>query len=210
MNRYTVPKDVQNIYYVLCPYETTLFKCVSFPRRLRNVELVNDEYTGLSYRGLSVFVHLGRGWYSRQQRRVESYVDISISKELTASIVGAVVGGDAFLRNVGTYHLVHATSDQRRNICHLEILGWHLLTAFWFVCSFDVRGKPLSQARHWSAPEVFGNRAYFRTVSEPAQLVVEDIRLRDEGVYRCRVDFRNTPTRSFRYNLTVIGKYKAR
>ncbi|KDR10051.1 hypothetical protein L798_00313, partial [Zootermopsis nevadensis] len=72
------------------------------------------------------------------------------------------------------------------------------------VCSFDVRGKPLSQARHWSAPEVFGNRAYFRTVSEPAQLVVEDIRLRDEGVYRCRVDFRNTPTRSFRYNLTVI------
>ncbi|XP_069700710.1 neural cell adhesion molecule 2-like [Periplaneta americana] len=69
---------------------------------------------------------------------------------------------------------------------------------------FDVRGKPLSQARHWSAPEVFGSRAYFRTVSEPAQLVVEDIRRHDEGVYRCRVDFRNTPTRSFRYNLTVI------
>ncbi|XP_023711739.1 nephrin isoform X2 [Cryptotermes secundus] len=82
---------------------------------------------------------------------------------------------------------------------------------FWFrddagipLYSFDVRGKPLSQARHWSAPEVFGSRAFFRTLSEPAQLVVEDIRLHDEGVYRCRVDFRNTPTRSFRYNLTVI------
>jgi hypothetical protein len=75
-----------------------------------------------------------------------------------------------------------------------------------FVSSFDVRGKPLSQARHWSAPEVFGSRAFFRTLSEPAQLVVEDIRLHDEGVYRCRVDFRNTPTRSFRYNLTVIGE----
>ncbi|XP_049820104.1 neural cell adhesion molecule 2, partial [Aethina tumida] len=82
---------------------------------------------------------------------------------------------------------------------------------FWFqqgsgypIYSFDVRGKPLSQARHWSAPEVFGSRAYFRTVSEPAQLVVEDVRRHDEGVYRCRVDFRNAQTRSFRYNLTVI------
>lgn len=68
-----------------------------------------------------------------------------------------------------------------------------------------MRGKPLSQARHWSAPEVFGSRAYFRTVSEPAQLVIDDIRRHDEGVYRCRVDFRNAQTRSFRYNLTVIG-----
>ncbi|XP_047105067.1 neural cell adhesion molecule 2-like [Schistocerca piceifrons] len=71
-------------------------------------------------------------------------------------------------------------------------------------CSFDVRGRPLSQATHWSSPEAFGPRAYFRTVSEPAQLVLEDVRLRDEGVYRCRVDFRNTPTRSARFNLTVI------
>jgi hypothetical protein len=78
--------------------------------------------------------------------------------------------------------------------------------ALWFVRSFDVRGKPLGQARHWSAPEVFGSRAIFRTLSDPAHLFVEDIRLHDEGVYRCRVDFRNTPTRSFRYNLTVIGE----
>ncbi|XP_049827035.1 nephrin-like [Schistocerca gregaria] len=82
---------------------------------------------------------------------------------------------------------------------------------FWFrddagipLYSFDVRGRPLSQATHWSSPEAFGPRAYFRTVSEPAQLVLEDVRLRDEGVYRCRVDFRNTPTRSARFNLTVI------
>ncbi|XP_047005128.1 nephrin-like [Schistocerca americana] len=82
---------------------------------------------------------------------------------------------------------------------------------FWFrddegipLYSFDVRGKPLSQAAHWSAPEVFGSRAYFRTVSDPAQLVLEPVTLRDEGVYRCRVDFRNAPTRSARYNLTVI------
>ncbi|KAG8222026.1 hypothetical protein J437_LFUL002788 [Ladona fulva] len=74
-----------------------------------------------------------------------------------------------------------------------------------FFPSFDVRGKALSQATHWSSPNAFGPRAYFRTVSDPASLVVDDVQRSDEGVYRCRVDYRNTPTRSFRYNLTVIG-----
>ncbi|XP_071454106.1 neural cell adhesion molecule 1-like [Hetaerina americana] len=73
-----------------------------------------------------------------------------------------------------------------------------------FQSSFDVRGKALSQATHWSSPNAFGSRAYFRTVSDPATLVVDDVQRADEGVYRCRVDYRNTPTRSFRYNLTVI------
>lgn len=70
-----------------------------------------------------------------------------------------------------------------------------------------MRGKPAHQARHWSAKEVFGDRAFFRTGPEPATLVIEKIRRHDEGLYRCRVDFRNTPTRSFRYNLTIVGKW---
>ncbi|KAL0849658.1 hypothetical protein ABMA28_013912 [Loxostege sticticalis] len=69
---------------------------------------------------------------------------------------------------------------------------------------FDVRGKHLSEARHWSAPEVFGPRAHFSTSPPPAALVVRDVKRRDEGVYRCRVDFRNTQTTSFRYNFTVV------
>ncbi|KAG7311114.1 hypothetical protein JYU34_002095, partial [Plutella xylostella] len=82
---------------------------------------------------------------------------------------------------------------------------------FWFrddagipLYSFDVRGKPLSEARHWSAPEVFGPRAHFAPSPAPAALLVRDVKRRDEGVYRCRVDFRNTQTTSFRYNLTVV------
>nr|XP_049708065.1 nephrin isoform X1 [Helicoverpa armigera]XP_049708066.1 nephrin isoform X1 [Helicoverpa armigera] len=82
---------------------------------------------------------------------------------------------------------------------------------FWFrddagipLYSFDVRGKHLSEARHWSAPEVFGPRAHFATSPAPAALLVRDVKRRDEGVYRCRVDFRNTQTTSFRYNLTVV------
>lgn len=75
-----------------------------------------------------------------------------------------------------------------------------------FHCSFDVRGKPLQLARQWSAPEIFGSRAKFNTDVEPATLDIEDIRRHDEGIYRCRVDFRTSQTQSFRYNLSVISK----
>ncbi|XP_058447205.1 CD166 antigen-like [Malaya genurostris] len=70
--------------------------------------------------------------------------------------------------------------------------------------SFDVRGKPLQQARHWSAPESFGPRAHFNTDTDPATLDIQDVRRHDEGVYRCRVDFRTSQTQSFRYNLSII------
>ncbi|EDS42692.1 conserved hypothetical protein [Culex quinquefasciatus] len=39
--------------------------------------------------------------------------------------------------------------------------------------SFDVRGKPLQQARHWSAPESFGPRAHFNTDTDPATLDIQ-------------------------------------
>lgn len=76
-----------------------------------------------------------------------------------------------------------------------------------FVSSFDVRGRPIGQAKLWSSPTVFGSRAFFSTANRPAQLKVDNIQLADEGMYRCRVDFRNSPTRNLKINLTVIGKY---
>lgn len=72
--------------------------------------------------------------------------------------------------------------------------------------SFDVRGRQFIQAKLWSSPAAFGSRAFFRTASHPAQLLVDDIKLSDEGMYRCRVDFRNSPTRNLKINFTVIGK----
>ncbi|XP_047114831.1 neural cell adhesion molecule 2 isoform X1 [Schistocerca piceifrons] len=70
--------------------------------------------------------------------------------------------------------------------------------------SFDVRGREYGQAKTWSAPRAFGSRAFFRTATTPAQLLVDDLALSDEGVYRCRVDFRDSPTRNLKINLTVI------
>ncbi|GLV36523.1 sidestep III [Carabus blaptoides fortunei] len=69
---------------------------------------------------------------------------------------------------------------------------------------FDVRGRAFNKALHWSDPNIFGPRAYFVTVSKPATLTLDTVQLDDEGIYRCRVDFRNTPTRNFQINLTVI------
>ncbi|XP_043654042.1 uncharacterized protein LOC122620578 isoform X1 [Drosophila teissieri] len=70
--------------------------------------------------------------------------------------------------------------------------------------SFDVRGRPFEKALYWSDTNSFGPRAYFVTGQQPAKLSVDNIQLDDEGVYRCRVDFQNSPTRNHRINLTVI------
>nr|XP_017021487.1 protein turtle homolog A isoform X1 [Drosophila kikkawai]XP_017021488.1 protein turtle homolog A isoform X1 [Drosophila kikkawai] len=72
------------------------------------------------------------------------------------------------------------------------------------IYNFDVRGRQFGQARLWSSPSAFGSRAHFSSTTHPAQLKIDNIRIEDEGVYRCRVDFRNSPTRNLKINLTVI------
>ncbi|KAL4718468.1 hypothetical protein ACJJTC_015434, partial [Scirpophaga incertulas] len=70
---------------------------------------------------------------------------------------------------------------------------------------FDVRGRSFNKALQWSDPNAFGPRAYFATVARPAALTLDTVQLDDEGVYRCRVDFKNSPTRNFQIRLAVIG-----
>lgn len=82
-------------------------------------------------------------------------------------------------------------------------------------CSFDARKHPLSEGRHWYDPQILGARAHFQLGvgssgngggSNISRLSVADIRSGDHGVYRCRVDFKLSPTRNARVNLTVISK----
>ncbi|XP_047116144.1 nectin-2-like [Schistocerca piceifrons] len=85
-----------------------------------------------------------------------------------------------------------------------------VILAIWFknemtpFYSYDARGRASESASHWRDKAILGERGYFRTVTTPATLSLSEISERDEGVYRCRVDFRQSPSRNTRLNLTVV------
>ncbi|KAG5322004.1 NCAM2 protein, partial [Acromyrmex heyeri] len=87
-----------------------------------------------------------------------------------------------------------------------------VIMVFWYkdekdgepIYSVDVRGRQIAQARLWSDPYVFGERAVMKTDIKPAELEIDPLESTDGGVYRCRVDFKNSPTKNQKINLTVI------
>lgn len=68
-------------------------------------------------------------------------------------------------------------------------------------------------ASSWSAGHSrggFGARALFDAHSvTPAQLLVSAVRRGEQGLYRCRVDFRTAQTRNAFVNLSIIGESKS-
>lgn len=62
-------------------------------------------------------------------------------------------------------------------------------------------------AKNFSDPGIFGGRAIMTIDTKPAELIIDPLMTTDAGLYRCRVDFRNSPTKNQKINLTVIGKY---
>ena len=62
---------------------------------------------------------------------------------------------------------------------------------------------------HWMDTNIFGhNRVVFDTSPGPekARLKIFNVSESDDGLYRCRVDFKASQTRTSRLNLTVVGK----
>ena len=62
---------------------------------------------------------------------------------------------------------------------------------------------------HWVDTALFKqNRVVFDTSPSPdkAKLKIFNVSESDDGLYRCRVDFKTSQTRTSRLNLTVVGK----
>ena len=55
----------------------------------------------------------------------------------------------------------------------------------------------------------FGSRAFFRHSSESAQMIVSSVTLEDAGIYKCRVDFKQSPTMTTSIELKVAKSQKA-
>ena len=74
------------------------------------------------------------------------------------------------------------------------------------VASYDARNTKVQEGVHWSDMEHLGDRGYFEVNTNPATLRIKNVTKEEAGVYRCRLDFKSSPTQNILVNLTVIGK----
>ncbi|XP_037924795.1 synaptogenesis protein syg-2 isoform X2 [Hermetia illucens] len=72
------------------------------------------------------------------------------------------------------------------------------------IYSYDTRGAHAETPSHWRDPEVLEERALFRTVREPAELIINPVLEKDAGNFRCRVDFKLSQTRNSNVNLEIV------
>ncbi|EFA06209.2 nephrin isoform X1 [Tribolium castaneum] len=71
------------------------------------------------------------------------------------------------------------------------------------IYSYDTRGPYKTTPKHWQDSNL-GQRAFFRTMTDPATLNIDNINEKDEGEYRCRIDYLRSPTKNLRVKLAVI------
>lgn len=74
-------------------------------------------------------------------------------------------------------------------------------------CSYDTRGSHAVTPSEWHDLEVLQNRSRLDKNTGPAVLIIDPVTDKDAGNFRCRVDFRLSPTRNSNVNLEVIGEW---
>lgn len=75
--------------------------------------------------------------------------------------------------------------------------------------SFDSRAGASKPATHSAIAGDQGKRMFFALDAKSpkeAHLQINEVKAADGGVYRCRVDFFNSPTKNFRVNLSLVGE----
>ncbi|XP_069185855.1 uncharacterized protein [Procambarus clarkii] len=81
---------------------------------------------------------------------------------------------------------------------------WYISSETVPVYSYDAREGEFTSGVRWADEGVLGGRALFMPTSEPPTLVLEPAHARDQGVYKCRVDYRLSPSTTAYVNLTVV------
>ncbi|XP_047740560.1 uncharacterized protein LOC108676646 [Hyalella azteca] len=75
------------------------------------------------------------------------------------------------------------------------------------IYTVDGRSTPLPHAHHWQDSSLLNSGAHFNTAKEGPALVLRAVRRTDQGLYRCRVDFRRSRSRNFRMKLDILNKH---
>ncbi|XP_047519195.1 hemicentin-2-like isoform X2 [Pieris napi] len=129
----------------------------------------------------------------------------------TAVILGATIAMAA--KNVPMTQVVAIAGEPVYLPCDIATQDEEdaVLLVLWYredlgtpIYSVDAREKDFGVAERWSDESVFASRAYFLPERRPAELGVDRVKSSDQGIYRCRVDFKQAQTRNSRVNLTVI------
>ncbi|XP_033228729.1 hemicentin-1-like isoform X2 [Belonocnema kinseyi] len=129
-----------------------------------------------------------------------------------------LVGSEFFIENVDapipTLDVVAVSEHSAKLPCDLTPKKGNEMAfmVFWYknenggepIYSVDARTTLISDGKLWSKKNVLGDRAKMRTSSNPAILEINPVLPEDEGLYTCRVDFRDTPTKNQKINFTVI------
>ena len=100
---------------------------------------------------------------------------------------------------------------------HLQVTKFLLLTfrldcfiecksMLFNIISVDLRARPLEQAKHWKNERLAARAQFDTSAASTAAFMLSNVTEDDDGIYRCRVDFRHTPTRHVRYQLNVVRK----
>ncbi|XP_073817369.1 motor axon guidance molcule sidestep isoform X4 [Musca autumnalis] len=88
----------------------------------------------------------------------------------------------------------------------VKLLLWFKDTTGIPLYSLDSRGGNVKLATHSAIASDLGQRLFFSIGDNPkdSRLQIRDVKPTDGGVYRCRIDYFNFPTRNYRINLTLV------
>ncbi|KAL0869428.1 hypothetical protein ABMA27_007663 [Loxostege sticticalis] len=130
---------------------------------------------------------------------------------LVLVVIQTLIGSSLEIIDSHVIQVWSAPGGMTRLPCDLAAPVSDVAMMLWFkdgdkmpIYTVDFRNGP---PVHWAVAGEFGTRTHFvLNESDPssAHLSVEKVAHQDEGVYRCRIDYVDSPTRNYRVNLTVI------